>query len=164
MNPSLPRANLVNGNNGLRAVSAEYSPNLISTAPSESESFRLKLISPAIASEPYWAVFSSRNTSMLRRARLEWQKCLRLRIGYTVTQPGNDGCTVTTTAINHHQRMAGAKPRRLAGLTRVAASLMGWSFTFSEGTRLRSRLLVSPSPCCKKSSPVTTSTGAVESV
>ena len=59
---------------------------------------------------------------------------------------------------------SGARPRRLAGRTKVAASEIGWMFTLNDGTTLRSRLAKSVSPCCTMSRLGITSTGTGDSV
>ena len=58
---------------------------------------------------------------------------------------------------------SGGRPRRFAGLTNVAASLIGCVFTLKEGTNVLIISCRSPEPWLTKSDPEITSTGAGES-
>ena len=59
---------------------------------------------------------------------------------------------------------SGARPRRLAGRTIVAASLIGCLLTLKEGTAVRNWLVRSISPWLASSSAGRTSTGTADSV
>ena len=96
-------------------------------------------MTPAMASEPYWAEAPSRRTSTCRRA-IDGMVEMSGPCAPSVTPP-NHATTDERWRRLPFTRMrvwSCERLRRLAGRTRVAASLMGWVATLNEGMRLRS--------------------------
>ena len=143
-----------------------YSPYRASILRPSALSRSLKLITPAIASEPYCADAPSRSTST----------CFNAIPGMTersgpcdpseIPPPRNEitaeRCRrLPLTSISV---LSGDKPRRLAGRTIVPASLIGCWLTLYEGMAPRSNASISVLPWAMKSSPLITSIGTAESV
>ena len=86
-----------------------------------------KLITPAMASEPYWADAPSRRTStrfnaMPIRGKMStaWAPLLMPETNSPMTAPRCRRLPLTKTKV-----LSAGKPRRFTGLIKVAASLMG---------------------------------------
>ena len=143
-----------------------FPPVLISMAPPERSFLRMKFITPAMASEPYWAAAPSRSTSACSSAN----PGIIARSG--PCDPSARPLPYQVMTAVRWRRLpfsrisvwSGARPRRLAGRAKVAASLMGWMFTLNDGTTLRSRLAKSLSPWLTISALGITSMGTADSV
>ena len=116
--------------------------------PPSEESFKLKLITPAIASEPYCADAPSLRTSTDLSAEAgiadKSGPCAPSEIyapNHVSTLPLCLLLPLTKTNV-----WSGDIPRKLAGRITLAASLIGWSLTLNEGTKFLIRLLKSVSP------------------
>ena len=135
-----------------------------STLPPERASFRLRFITPAMASEPYWADAPSRRISTWRSAIAgivemsgPWAPSANPPPIHMMIDARCRRFPLTSTSV-----WSGARPRRLAGRTIRAASPTACGFTLNEGTTVRSRSLTSVSPCSMKSRAVIASIGTAD--
>ena len=137
-----------------------------SSVPPERLLFGTKLITPAMASDPYWAEAPSRRTST-------WLTAMAGKVAMsgacapsatplppkrTITADRCRLLPLTRTSV-----WSGARLRMLAGREMVAASLIGSEVTLYDGTTLRKRVLRSVSPCRARSVTGTTSIGTIDS-
>ena len=134
--------------------------------PPERASFSAKFITPAIASEPYWAEAPSRSISACLSAMPgmsamsgPWEPSARPLPYHVITAVRCRRFPFTSTRV-----WSGARPRRLAGRAKVAASLIGWMFTLNDGLTLRSRSAKSVAPWFTISPLGITTTGTGDSV
>ena len=144
---------------------SKYCPVLNSKEPPSESSLSAKLITPAIASEPYCAAAPSRNTST----------CLSATDGIVEISgpcaPSEIWPPKKVITAERWRRLpltsinvwSGARPRKLAGRTNVDASLIGWSLTLNEGTAACIIVVISVEPWLLNSSALIISTGTAES-
>ena len=132
--------------------------------PPERASFSVRFMTPAMASEPYWAEAPSRRISTWRSAIAgivemsgPWAPSANPPPIHMMIDARWRRFPLTSTSV-----WSGARPRRLAGRTIRAASPTAWGFTLKEGTTVRSRSLTSVSPCSMKSRPVIASIGTAD--
>ncbi len=99
-------------------------------------------MTPAMASEPYWAVAPSRSTSTRRSA----MDGIAARSGPCEPNETPFPPFQSTTAercrrlpLMRTSVWSGARLRSIAGRTSVEASLIGWMLTANDGTTVRSR-------------------------
>ena len=123
-------------------------PCLASTLPPLLASFRTKLTTPAMASEPYCAAAPSRSTSTRSMALAgmaemsgPWAPSEAPLEIHWMTAPRCRRLLLTSTSV-----WSGAMPRRLIGRSNAAASRDGFVLTWKAGMVVRSRLLMSPLP------------------
>ena len=142
-----------------------YSPCLIVKLPPSDESSKIKLITPATASEPYCAAAPSRRISTRLRAILgiteisgPCEPSLTPPPWKAITDARWRRLPLTMTNVLSEDR-----PRKLAGRIILAASLIGCKWTFNEGTALWSCIRRSLLPALPSSSALITSTGTGES-
>ena len=148
------------------SAASGWPPARNSRLPPVRSSRSWKFMTPAMASEPYWADAPSRSTSTWRNATA----------GITAM---SGPCAPSATPLPNHAMAAarwrrlpftstsvwsGAKLRRFAGREIVAASAMGWMFTLYDGAMFRSRLLRSVGPWLTKSVEAMASTGTGDAV
>ena len=123
-------------------------------------------MTPAMASDPYWAAAPSRSTSTWRRAMDGMAEM-------------SGPCDPKATPLPPCQSMiderwrrlplmrtrvwSGARLRSIAGLTTVEASLMGCVFTLNDGTTVRSWSCRLTAPWLVRSEAERTSTGTGDS-
>ena len=142
-------------------------PAFNDTAPPEAASFNWKFMTPAMASEPYWAAAPSRNTSTCRSAMAgiaemsgPWEpKATPLPPCQSMIAERWRRLPFTRTSV-----WSGARFRSIAGRTTVEASLMGCVLTLNEGTTVRSCSCRLKPPCRVRSDVERMSTGTVEAV
>ena len=119
-----------------------------------------------MASEPYCAAAPSRSTSACRMAIEGMTEMSGPCEPSAMPLPSQ----VMTAArwrrlpLTRISVWSGARLRRLAGRTMVAASLIGWMLTLNDGTTVRNWFARSVLPCAMKSSVRMTSTGTGDSV
>ena len=125
----------------------------------------MKFITPAIASEPYWAAAPSRKTStcLIAEAGITeisgpWAPSDKPPPKKVITALRWRRLPLTNTKV-----WSDAKPRKLAGRTSVEASLIGWSFTLNDGTTFCKIDTMSEGPWLAISEPSIISTGTAES-
>ena len=152
--------------NGSLVLPNRFPPVLSSMRPPDRSFLSTRFMTPAIASEPYCADAPSRSTSACSSAMPGMsamsgpcEPSARPLPYQVITAARCRRFPLTSTS-----EWSGARPRRLAGRTKVAASLIGWMLTLNDGTTLRSRLAKSTSPCCTMSRLGITSTGTGDSV
>ena len=123
-------------------------------------------MTPAMASEPYWAAAPSRSTSACRMAIEGMTEMSGPCEPSAMPLPSQvmTGERWRRLPLTRISVWSGARLRRFAGRTMVAASLIGWMLTLNEGTTVRNWLARSVVPWAAKSSVRMTSTGTGDSV
>ena len=146
---------------------ARYIPVLSSTLPPARASSSWKFITPAMASEPYWAAAPSRSTSTCRSAIAGMAE---------MSGPCEPNATplppCQSTIEERCRRLplistsvwSGARLRSMAGRTTVDTPLIGWVLALNDGMRVRSWSFRSPAPWLTRSVADSTSTGTADSV
>ena len=149
---------------GVPSFWSKYWPLRNSMLPPERAFFNSKLMTPAMASEPYCAAAPSRNTSTCRRA-MEGMDDRSGPCAPSATPLPSQAMTAARWRRLPFTRISvwsGAMLRRLAGRTMVAASLIGCVLTLNDGTTVRNWFVRSMSPWLAKSWAVMTSMGTGE--
>ena len=113
---------------------SEYSPVFIDKLPPELFSFRMKLITPAIASEPYCAEAPSLKTSMLPIA----EDGIVCKSAFCVPLPpmATSDARWRRFELTNTRVLSVGRPRSCAGLINVAPSDIGCRAKLNEGTNV----------------------------
>ena len=151
---------------GSPGLASRKPPVWISKLPPEGSFLSWKFMTPAIASDPYWAAAPSRSTSACRMAIEGMTEMSGPCEPSAMPLPSQ----VMTAArwrrlpLTKMSVWSGAKLRKFAGRTTVAASLMGWVLMLKDGMTVRNWPTRSRLPCRTRSLVLMTSTGTVDSI
>ena len=138
-----------------------------SSDPPEAASLSWKFITPAMASEPYWAAAPSRSTSTCPRAMAGMVEMSGACEPYATPLPPCQSMIDERwrrLPLTRISVWSGARLRSMAGRTTVDAPPMGWVLTLNDGMTVRSCSFRSPAPWRPRSAADSTSTGTGDEV